>query len=474
MSITSIKENFKKVIAYSQNIKTPQVDILFDKWFEAKRNIIEAWQGKFIYEVPETVYFELSEAEKKNRLSEFINAVDEMYDNTNLVDFLDWLNIEEVFKNHLTRDYWLDDEKKISKGTKVVKAFKYFEDDERVLRNLQDQLSMIIQEDKISGQLCFSVHPLDFLSASENTYHWRSCHALDGDYRAGNLSYMMDSSTIMCYLRKPKEEVNLPNFPQDVKWNSKKWRMLLFLEEDWHAMFAGRQYPFFSPSALDIVQRELIASLNLTWKFWTPWYNDFLSEFPRSGQQVHYNDSYFNDRVVALGGNPYKMKNLVHDCAKPLHFNDLLHSSCYVPYYCWNRFRADTLQFNIGGAVPCPCCNGKHIITRSHSMMCDECEAELGEGENSYFAYCGCCERRVPRDTMGYVRGLEDYVCPECFEREMKQCECCRDYWYTCDITYNHDRKEYLCPSCQNYYKLNPNGKGPITLDWPFDEGLPF
>lgn len=85
---------------------------------------------------------------------------------------------------------------------------------------------MLIQEDKVTGILCLSIHPLDYLSLSENTYNWRSCHALDGEYRAGNLSYMMDNTTVVCYL-KGEDEAELPHFPAEVKWNSKKWRMLL-------------------------------------------------------------------------------------------------------------------------------------------------------------------------------------------------------------------------------------------------------
>ena len=71
------------------------------------------------------------------------------------------------------------------------------------------------------------MHPLDYLSLSENTYNWRSCHSLDGEYRAGNLSYMMDKSTVICYL-KSNDDVILSNFGPEVKWNSKKWRVLLY------------------------------------------------------------------------------------------------------------------------------------------------------------------------------------------------------------------------------------------------------
>ena len=89
---------------------------------------------------------------------------------------------------------------------KLVRAFKFFETDKELLNEIQSVASMIIQEDKIEGTLCLSVHPLDFISSSENTHNWRSCHALDGEYRAGNLSYMLDKTTVMCYLNSIKEE----------------------------------------------------------------------------------------------------------------------------------------------------------------------------------------------------------------------------------------------------------------------------
>ena len=72
------------------------------------------------------------------------------------------------------------------KGMKLVRAFKYFEKNKIVLEEIQNLASRYLQEDKVKGTLCFSVHPLDFLSLSENTYNWRSCHSLDGEYRAGN------------------------------------------------------------------------------------------------------------------------------------------------------------------------------------------------------------------------------------------------------------------------------------------------
>ena len=55
--IDEIKEQFKKVISYSQGIENPVVDDLFEKWLEGKRDFIEAMGGKLIYEFPKKVFF---------------------------------------------------------------------------------------------------------------------------------------------------------------------------------------------------------------------------------------------------------------------------------------------------------------------------------------------------------------------------------------------------------------------------------
>lgn len=68
-----------------------------------------------------------------------------------------------------------------------------------------------------------------FLTSSVNTYNWRSCHALDGEYRAGNLSYMADNVTFMCYI-KGEAKLQYPFLPHGISWNSKKWRMLVHMD----------------------------------------------------------------------------------------------------------------------------------------------------------------------------------------------------------------------------------------------------
>ena len=235
--MTEIKKQFDKVIAWSQpGISEPKTDKLFEKWKTAKAKIIKAFGGELIYEFPEKVSFDLEETSKWTRLENFISYVW----STGYADLGRFLEHqrEGFFDNCVIEEHVVPNNKRtiITKNSKIVKAFKYFIENEKELNDLQSKASQIIQESKLEGTLCFSVHPLDYLSVSENAYNWRSCHALDGEYRAGNLSYMMDSSTIVCYLKGDKD-TKLPNFPEDVIWNNKKWRVLLYLSNDWNTRY---------------------------------------------------------------------------------------------------------------------------------------------------------------------------------------------------------------------------------------------
>jgi hypothetical protein len=107
-----------------------------------------------------------------NRVNEFIESVSMTWRNNELACFIDE-NKDGFFSNVVVESFTAPGGGKIPKGMKLVKAFKYFEDDRITLEEIQNRASMIIQEDKVEGHLCFSVHPLHFLSTSENTYNWR-------------------------------------------------------------------------------------------------------------------------------------------------------------------------------------------------------------------------------------------------------------------------------------------------------------
>lgn len=100
-----IKEQFKEVISYSQDIPNPQVDILFSQWLEAKRDVIEAFGGKLIYEIPVPVHFHLGDQEKKNYFMEFVDHVAQVSQNEELVKFLEANGFGSFYDNIIPSTY---------------------------------------------------------------------------------------------------------------------------------------------------------------------------------------------------------------------------------------------------------------------------------------------------------------------------------------------------------------------------------
>ena len=462
MNWEKIKEDFDKVISYSQSIPEPKTDKLFELW-EINKLPFRRMMGGLIYETEEKVCFEIGEKEKFNRVIEFATTVDFRWHYPELSDFI--VSQQKGFFNNLTtEDFTSPEGIEIRKGTKIVKAFKHFVKDERCLTDIQNAASRIIQENKIEGKLCFSIHPLDYLSSSENTHNWRSCHALDGEYRAGNLSYMMDTSTIVCYIKSDEEE-NLPNFPKDIKWNSKKWRVLIHFSEDKKMIIAGRPYPFDSVAGMELIRDELLKVFDFSrirpYQKWTDWQTASLDEIKlNDGSVVRLHSHY-----VPIGGTLKSLHDEIVITPKgSKHFNDILYSSCYIPRYMFlgyedllfsdnsaiftpQTYEKDT-KFIIGGFTYCLHCGAAECMSASDTMLCVDCELEYGVSENEVFCRCSCCGRRMLDDDAFWVQ--DEYVCQSCYDAHVSHCDNCNRATYSADIQYLKEEEAYLCPDC--YY----------------------
>ena len=453
--LRQIQKQFNEVIAYSQTgISDPQTDELFEHWLEAKRSFIEAFDGKLIVEFPETVTFTLTEEERQKRVDDFCQMVANM-SNAKLVEFIQ-SNSEGFFDNQVMLQY-NSDVFKIPKGMKLIKAFKYFEYDPEVLGKLQAAASMIIQENCVSGKLCLSVHPLDYLSASENNHNWRSCHALNGDYRSGNLSYMVDNSTIICYIKTKDDEI-LPNFPPEVPWNSKKWRVWLYFSEDWKVMFAGRQYPFSSFQGMNFVKDKFLPMCNMDgYSDWIETTTNCLTN-RLTGRELRARYPY-----ILIGGYIRPIHEVVYNNVGSLQFNDLLSSSTYTPMYTHkdndpNSLFAYPMGFSayrdtivkVGGKIKCLRC-GCHEVELSGSMMCTTCELLYGDCDDDSIEICPCCGERYLYDEGVYIHSTDMIICPNCADNCCIKCDVCGDLVPEQDAIYDERRERYICPDCRDW-----------------------
>lgn len=463
MQYLNIKQQFTSVINYSQDkfvALRPIYDFteLFQQWERNKQTI--RWHTPFfndnnlIYEYSEPVSISVGLEARKERLERYIK---ELWDTPLIQQFLSQ-NKSNFFENRILEDYRAP-YGTAKRGMKITKALKFFFKDSkcRPLYKIRNELSSILNEDRIEGTFCVSIHPLDYISISDNDCKWHTCHALNSDYRAGNLNYMADECTIVCYIKSGPDR-HIANFPPEVPWNSKKWRVLIYCGCDGNLFLAGKQYPSQSDEALDYFQKA---------------WEEAARKYPRYGQidawnkeqinQIHINnlDYYFLNPLIPFGAKMYTVNELYGAGENTVQYNDILYNQAYKKEvrYAYrvkevnSRFKRvgpdyqgkitmalnsmtktyeDPPLITAGQAVNCPIC-GLHIINSGDAFMCDHCMLKYYNHDtldDEYFPRCVCCNQRIPYYegiwTEEYGEGIwerDGYVCVECAE-EVKSYGC--------------------------------------------------
>ena len=500
---SQIQPKFNDVLTFSQMEKEPKTDKLFEDWYNNKRRFIVSFEDRLIIESSAPVDFELSEQGKRDRIDDFIsNTINDLISRNVFANYSELKTFfeeesEGILDNKISKQFITSQGEEIPVGMKIGKALsRYFSFLllEKDINYIQVSLSQLIQENKVRGTLCLSVHPLDFLSLSENTHKWRSCHALDGEYRTGNLNYMADSVTVIAYLKSEKE-TKLPRFPEDVPWNDKKWRCLFFFDFNRGIVWAGRQYPFFSKAALyqvtsmfnrvnffckskyaaDVVKLNgkavgspIIPNVSeLNWKM------DTLKNVSFNNEEIILNESH-----ICIDSTIHPLSDFIENADNSYQYNDLLYSSVYTPYYldfnsCVAHYsdkiitsKLDNNNFNIfyckkkwtqydkltiGKAVKCIHC-GKNLIDMSGAMFCSSCandypELDLGSEDTTC---CELCGQRVIEDNDYYYNG--NYYCHDCYESlNLVQCHVCEEILPADDAVFDFQGNLAYCQYCWDH-----------------------
>lgn len=436
MDYSKIQEEFDKILLHSQDYPYVNTDNLFKKWYDAKSDFILRMGGELIKEI-EDVSFVVD----GSLIDNFIKKVENI--DVHLALFLKY-NESNFISNKTTTNFYCADGTTISAGTKITKALKFFIEDKELIKILQNEMSMIIQDGKVEGTLCFSVHPLDFLSLSENKCGWESCHSLDGDYRAGNLSYMVDKSTIICYL-KSKNQVQLDSFPKGVLWNNKKWRMLLHANDNKTLIFAGKQYPFSNKSVLNQIH-SLICENNGSHK-WTNFKNSYYVD----DSNIYLRYTYCN-----IKGNLVPKEKIVFSNEDCLAYVDVIYNSTYTkPKYIYDKWHipeyvhnSKEYEIEVGGAVPCVMCGEEHAVL-SDSMLCLDCECNYGSSTNAeYFTFCDICGERILQNSSDcHSYRYDGTICEGCLSAYCQTCCVCGENFLRSDL-YENEEGEYYCHDC--------------------------
>ena len=207
INLNEYKKELEEIIKYSQEYPFDlDCGDIIEKWYQSKKYFLDLFEGETRIESPSEEEFFLDENGKMYCFNDFKDSLisfglaGRLYEGISVNEFL-LANKSSFFDNKVTViPDELQSQSKIRIGDKLIKSLKFFYKDKHELKIVQNLASQFVQKNKIKGKLFLSIDPIDYLLASENNENWRSCHALDGEYRSGNLSYMLDSSTVIAYV----------------------------------------------------------------------------------------------------------------------------------------------------------------------------------------------------------------------------------------------------------------------------------
>ena len=442
-----LENQIAQVVAVSQELSIDPQEFntkgLLDQWAENKEFLYQRFGNQLIKSLGD--YTLDLPAEEQFKLVEEFNA--SMYNTygyrySDLADFI-YYQRAGFFENKVMYDYNYRDTT-IKAGMKLLRAFKYFIEDEKALYDIQTAASMVVQNGVFHGELCVSIHPLDFLSSSENISNWRSCHSLDGAYRGGNLSYMVDNCTFICYIKSDKEAI-LPRFPASIPWNNKKWRMLVHTNDKFSPIFAGRQYPFDIGDRILVYIRDKVAPLD----FYSPFSEPQSPSIKLGNNYEGYVSMGLRQKYYYLDQELVPESGVIEDGDGALNFNDLKRSTLYTPKYSFatgGLSRSRWKKITVGGAPLCPCC-GRYDVTYNDALVCENCLDNYADNRN--YIICDDCGARVHIDDSYWVDETETRVCGSCYDNHYGRCDCCGDVYSMDSLYYDDDSGCLLCPDCR-------------------------
>ena len=300
-------------------------------------------------------------------------------------------NTMTYYINPIVLDFGDGRKLKIEHTSKPIRALgkiAKFIGEEESFEKFRLEHSRILNQKKLEGTLCLSIHPMDYMTMSDNVSNWHSCMSWvqTGGYRMGTVEMMNSNCVIVGYLKSENSTC--------YGWNDKHWRCLFLATPDIITSVKG--YPYYSEDLCKICVdwiKELGAK-NLAWNF------NETSEIESDEVFKYIDDNYYRlETETAVMYNDFGTTS--HFAALPYVIRES--SSKDDPYM---------LTLNYSGITECMCCgrNTEYIYDESY-IYCEDCCSNADEEDSCECEHCG---QWWSYDEMYEVDG--DMVCPHCVD----------------------------------------------------------
>jgi hypothetical protein len=280
----------------------------------------------------------------------------------------------------------------VSKGCKIVKMLgkicKEFGIAEE-FEHFRLAHSQVLNQKRLTGTLCLSVHPLDYITMSDNDCGWTSCMAWvedRGDYRIGTVEMMNSPCVVVAYL----EASDPYQVPCGFEWSNKKWRQLYIVNKD--IILGNKQYPY---------ENDELQGFALNW----------LKDMASSHWGIHYSDTTCN--IINGCNNTFGDTQVYFDIHCDMMYNDVYGKKLA---YMRDNFESGRFELNFSGPAICAKCGDMigYDTVDTYMVVCSHCDGHW---------YCERCEEHYSETEESYsVGGMT--VCSWCRD-DAEECECC-------------------------------------------------
>lgn len=296
-------------------------------------------------------------------------------------------------------------------GMKTMRAIKQvidifdLKDSAEHYEKFRIAVSQITNQKRTKGTLCISIHPLDYMTMSDNDCDWSSCMswAECGCYRRGTIEMLNSPMVVVGYL-KAHNDMRLLN--SDKQWNNKKWRELFVINE---GMITGiKGYPFHNEELEATVIHWLrdLAFVNLNYAY---------------TEDIHYytygREYYIHEEktTVSIRYQTYDMYN-DFGCTK-----DAIHPAVFNiegmrKYSDGIYFTARYSEYST-----CVVCGASDVRGNESHICCTSCGYPV--------CTCDCCGEECDEDAM-YEMANGAWVCEYCWDNDTFYCPIADgNYW---------------------------------------------
>ena len=265
---------------------------------------------------------------------------------------------------------------------KIVKLLNYNEEEYESFRLAQ---SLETNQRTLKGTLCLSIHPLDYMTMSDNDSGWESCMNWMnlGCYCRGTVEMMNSPYVIVAYLKADKD-MTFDGCRGPIEWNNKKWRQLFICDKKF--MTSIKAYPYRS----DELSFEVL---------------NWLNELATVNWGIDYNNPTIYD--YEYGYNEFLNKQAKFKFETNTMYNDfgtVQHHIIVANEYLNSN---DKLEFilNYSGEEICMFCGDGYDFDGEGCLLCSDCDD---------YITCDECGDRINYNDMYEVDGA--HLCEYCYE----------------------------------------------------------